>query len=306
MNICVNNNCWFTNVGEAFIDLGLKAIIKNISKNNDIHYSSVSPMTKYYLPNIAKEHAIFNGNLYKPDLFLLAGMYATKETFMEKSIWETYETAKRIVANGGKVGFVGLGGMYYDKKERDEVLKGLDKLQPLFIITRDRKTYDLYKDYFECKKGLDCAFWLKDDYDPRGLKCIEYEVSTFNRSYEPDEIASIEGMIHPWHMQFFLDDKKTCYLAKKNLFVSDGPYEYLTLYANAKKVYTDLVHATIPCLVYETPVKYWTIDDRRGAFESIDYISKDEEGFLYINQKKLEEEKREIELYIETKIQSLL
>lgn len=32
MYICSNNNCWFTNIGEAFIDLGVKAIVHNLAK----------------------------------------------------------------------------------------------------------------------------------------------------------------------------------------------------------------------------------------------------------------------------------
>ncbi len=39
--------------------------------------------------------------------------------------------------------------------------------------------------------------------------------------------------------------------------IFDTPYDYLTVYANARMVYTDLVHTTIVYLMYETQVKYW-------------------------------------------------
>ena len=34
MYVVNNNNCWFTNVGEAFIDIGVKSIINNKYKNS--------------------------------------------------------------------------------------------------------------------------------------------------------------------------------------------------------------------------------------------------------------------------------
>lgn len=112
--------------------------------------------------------------------------------------------------------------------------------------------------------------------------------------------------VHPWHFQYTLDESKTRYLSKNNLFVSDSPYEYLTLYANADKVYTDMVHATITSLVYGTPVKYYRIDNRRNAFESLSYIHKDEDGFLYVDKKLLDMEKRQIEDYVMNRMEQMI
>ena len=193
-----------------------------------------------------------------------------------------------------------------NEEERDKVLTGLDILKPLFVVTRDQATYDLYKDYFECKKGLDCAFWLNQDFQPNGIKHIDYDISTFNRSDEPDDIALKDIIIRPWHMPYNLNPTKTRYLSKSNLFVSDSPYEYLTLYANASHVYTDLVHATIPCLLYNTPVKYWYVDKRSNAFESIKYLWKDENGFMFLDHKELYLEKIEIEKYIKKFITGMI
>lgn len=307
MHICSNNNCWFTNVGEAFIDLGVKAIVNNIAKKNEeIHYACVSPMSIMYLPESARVRAFRNDNFYEPDILFLAGMYATSRAFVDDGSSITYEYAKKIRKKGRQVAFIGVGGESYTAKERDDVLKGMELLRPLFIVTRDKKTYDLYSDYFECKKGLDCAFWLDDEYNPIGLRHEQYTVSTFNRSDEPVELSDREKYVHPWHFQYALDERKTRYLSKSNLFVSDSPYEYLTLYANADKVYTDMVHATIPSLVYGTLVKYYQIDDRRDAFESLSYIHKDNEKFLSIDKKLLAIEKRKIENYVLSKIEQII
>lgn len=299
MYICLNNNCWYTNVGEAFVDIGVKNIISNISKENDgMKYGCISPMTRFYLPNNSKEQAIKFEDFFSPDWLIFSGMCATAEFVDSNNIFKQFETALNIKKRGGKIGFIGLGGAFYNEEERDKVLIGLDMLKPSFIITRDQATYELYKEYFECKKGLDCAFWVNEDFQPNGIRHKKYEISTFNRSDEPKDISQKDGIIHPWHMPYDLNTSKTRYLSKKNLFISDSPYEYLTLYANASHVYTDLVHATIPCLLYKTPVKYWEIDKRRDAFESIMYLRKDDNGFMYLDCEKLTLEKKEIEEYI--------
>ena len=53
MYITNNNNCWYTNIGEAFIDIGVKNIFKNISKDNkNIIFNTISPMSKFYIGNM--------------------------------------------------------------------------------------------------------------------------------------------------------------------------------------------------------------------------------------------------------------
>lgn len=180
-----------------------------------------------------------------------------------------------------------------------------NELHPAIVMTRDKKTYDMYKDYVDCERGIDCAFWVIDDFNPQGMNHRDYTISTFNRSREPEEIAEIPGVVHPWHMQFSLNWNYTDFLRKENLFISDNPYDYLTLYANATRCYTDLVHAVIPCLAYGTPVKYWKVDNRRDTFESLDFLTVDSSGFMHIDSEILNKEKRRIEEYLYTRIKLL-
>ena len=84
--------------------------------------------------------------------------------------------------------------------------------------------------------------------------------------------------------------------------VSDSPYDYIMWYANADRVYTDLVHATIICLEYGTPVKYFPIDYRRDAFESIPFVGKDDDVFLRIDQAAFGKKKKFIENYVLNKL----
>ena len=76
--------------------------------------------------------------------------------------------------------------------------------------------------------------------------------------------------------------------------VSDTPYDYLTLYANARMVYTDLVHATIVSLMYGTPVRYYYVDERSQAFYSLKGL-KETNHILTIDQEVLAARRKEIE-----------
>ena len=307
MYVVNNNNCWFTNVGEAFIDIGVKSIINNIAaKHSEIKFAAISPMSNYYLNAIGyrenKKYNAFDPTQWLvPDVCIFAGMYGTAK-FADS---HTLEIARNIKRAGGKIAFLGFGAEQYDDKERNVVIKVLEELKPLLLVTRDEKTYMLYKDYVDCIKGLDCAFWVNDDYMPVNMKSKKYVVSTFNRSDETDDVACMDNLIHPWHMQYSLDNKKTRYLSKKNLMISDSPYEYLTLYANADRVYTDLVHATVASLAYGTPVKYYQIDERRDVFESLEYLKYDNEGFMSVDMDELNKEKIKIETYVCKKILGL-
>ena len=152
MYVVNNNNCWFTNVGEAFIDIGVKSIINNIAaKHSEIKFAAISPMSNYYLNAIGyrenKKYNAFDPTQWLvPDVCIFAGMYGTAK-FADS---HTLEIARNIKRTGGKIAFLGFGAEQYDDKERNVVIKVLEELKPLLLVTRDEKTYMLYKDYVDC------------------------------------------------------------------------------------------------------------------------------------------------------------
>ena len=48
MKVTYFNNCWFTNVGEGFIDLGAYEIIKQVFGTN-VNIATVTDMTEWYI-----------------------------------------------------------------------------------------------------------------------------------------------------------------------------------------------------------------------------------------------------------------
>lgn len=309
-NVLYYNNCWMTNIGEAFIDIGACKLLNNIPGINVIANSS---MTEWYLQDFKRRvntGSLYNKisgitknkinlsncfklqDYYKPDYFILAGMFASEQ--LEKA--ETFEILNTFRERGTEIIFLGLGGEHYNDSEREFFSRLLERLSPKLVTTRDRKTYEAYKDVSECYDGIDCALWSREVYDPTAFPCAEYSCVTFNRLEEPSlaelNLENTSEVIRPIHSLYGTSPYSRC-LAKDRIFLSDSPVDYLTLYANAKAVYTDMVHATLVSLMYETPVKYFYFDHRSEVIYSLPICETD--GFLYLDMNKLTNKKLETE-----------
>ena len=302
MRILYYNNCWFTNVGEAFIDIGAMNLLKRIFPDSVIAcvsematlYGTSNPCNKELTlsDNDILEKIYDPNNFFEADYLVFPGMFACKD-FVNGC--KAKVMADQMKANGTKIIFLGLGGETYDYDEVESCKKYFDAIQPALIITRDNVTYENYKDVASCIKGLDCAFWVNDTFEPKGFSKKKYDVVTFNRSKEPEQFKNWElPVIRPWHMQY---QYKKDYFANGRM-ISDTPYDYLTIYANANRVYTDLVHATIPSLIYGIPVRYWYIDKRSYAFEAVNKLEQTEGGWLSVRFEDIDSQKKDIQMSI--------
>lgn len=294
------NNCWFTNVGEAFIDVGGIELIRQIL-GEDIQLACISAMTDYYCRNAPRRNTsrFFKSsanldlsstfklsNHLNADYVILPGMVGTQEYLAAPS----RKMVDTLVEKGCRPIFLGLGCDKYDEKEADALRRYFEDIKPALITSRDNETFEIFKDVAPCVKGIDCALWSVDKFDPRGFVDKSYEVITFNRTIEPQELHSHQSnVVRPWHMQYSYryEDYHDSGL------ISDTPMDYLTLYANAKRVYTDLVHATIVSLMYGTPVKYWRTDKRCQAFYALDDLQ-DNGGWLSTSEDILQKQKARI------------
>jgi len=296
MRILYYNNCWFDNVGEAFIDIGCMHLIRQIF--HDPQLVCVSNMNKWYMDAVCRREKIpyLSQNAgkrfhmldhYKGDYLILAGMFGS-DAFLRSP---NSEEIVKLVEKGTKIIFLGLGQSSYSEEETDNFKRYLEKLKPIVVMTRDNDTYEHFKDCCPSVKGLDCAFWINEVYDPRNAYSEKYNVIAYNRSQEPEELKSISHAVHAWHMNWHM----TSCDFKDNFFMSDTPYDYLTLYANADRVYTDLVHATIASLQYERHVKFNRVDNRGAAIDALEKIQVDDNDFCFIKNEDLKAQTDEIE-----------
>lgn len=296
MRILYNNNCWFINVGEAFIDIGCMHLIRKIFRNAQL--VNVSNMNRLYIDSICKREGIPNPysdeekmfrmfDYYNGEYFIFAGMYAS-DTFLNAYV---SKGIAKLSKKGVKIIILGLGQEKYTEKETDNFKRYLDEIKPMVIMTRDKITYDHFQDCCPIVDGIDCAFWINEVYDPRNAFNQEYNVITYNRSKEPEELKDVPNVVHAYHMNYGASSRSFKY----KFFMSDTPYDYLTLYANAHRVYTDLVHATIAALQYERRVQFCRVDNRGFAIDALDLLQHDSDNFIFIKNEDLEMQKKKVE-----------
>jgi hypothetical protein len=118
-----------------------------------------------------------------------------------------------------------------------------------------------HKDVF---LGMDCAFFANDFFKPPQLALDPFVASNFDMGEEPDFIKGFPHVVRTNHRAIGPVHEKI--FARKNMMISDVPTDYLTVYANAKEVYSDRVHACVVSLAYGTPVRFYYKTPRSGLF----------------------------------------
>lgn len=316
MRILYYNNCWFTNVGEAFIDIGAMELLRQAVPDGRI--ANISNMSSYYVegilrtktnrlkrrfagrPGFAPNHSIYSAARdFEADVVVIAGMCATREFLAAGSCAMIRELAKR----GIRVVLIGLGGTEYSQDEYAAFRDFLDDVNVAGIISRDPKTWETYQnDVPFCFSGIDCAFWVPDAFDPRGFARHDYDIVSFCRSQEPKIFQDWHrDIIRPYHFQYQV---KLSHL-RKDMLISDSPYDYLTVYANAYEVHTDLVHGAIAGLAYGTPVKYYHDSLRSQVFQVFDELATDTEGFMRIAEFHREQKKSQMLQHVRMILESI-
>ena len=316
-----------TNIGNFFIDLGSQYIFTKIDKNLDMKYLSGFPRLLFEKPtnqakvikwfkklydftlnrilkkswtneiknyvissieninmkNINYENFLDLSKYIETDYLVFSGCVLTKPELSRFG-----KTLMNLKNNGAKIIFNGVGGGTYIDSEIYFVSKFLEKLDPYALITRDDITYRNYGNYSKHSySGLDCAFFLSDFYKPSKIN-LDYVVYNFDKTPEP--IIKQEKTIIRLHHSYFPEINKT-FLEKPNTLISDNPYECLDIYANAKMVYSDRVHACVPSICFNVPCQFHYETPRASLFERVG-INLDEKPLNPDKQKiKAEKEK---------------
>lgn len=298
MSILYYDNCSFTNVGQAFINIGAKQIINTIFPGEQI--INVSRMNTYYIDKtishifdktcppqkIGKHLQMWNYVGEDAKCLVLSGLLVA-----DLSLVENGDFMRNIRKRGIPIIFLGLGQAYYTKDETENFLRFLSEIEPFLIVSRDKAVYENFKNYFYTIDGIDSAFWCKDGYDPSSCSSVKkYDMVSYNRTPEPTDLQTVNEIVRAYHFQYGFRKKHI----KDNLLISDSPYDYMTMYACCENVYTDLVHATIISLQYGKHVRFDRTDNRGLAVDALDELKKDEKGMLYIDSKDLENQKHKV------------
>jgi len=297
LKILIHSGDYVPNVGNAFVQNGAKYIVNHATGHScELFYSTAQPYWFYLNRHIEPKQPTFfedavnrglrrlgleRATLPEPkrpndhvpdsqifsvmeharyDLLIVPGM-----TICSEYIRVNGRAVLQAVRNGAKVLFLGAGGEFYDKNENVEFLNFLDAVQPIGIRTRDVGTYEMLKDWHkDVCLGMDCAFFANDFFKPPQLAIDPYIASNFDMGEEPEFINAFPHVVRTNHRAVGPVHEKI--FARRNMMISDVPTDYLTVYANAKEVYSDRVHACVVSLAYGTPVRFYYKTPRSGLF----------------------------------------
>lgn len=293
---------WPTNIGNAFIDLGIHCSIEMALPNSKIYSASNAVSWIFHTYNRRKTNFLDLRSIIETDFIVFGGSMLNIAWFKEYSgVFE-----KQIKKNSNII-LYGVGGNSYSDEEIDTVRKYLKKLDIFAFISRDRNAFENYHDLAQYSyDGIDCAFFLNDAFTPAKLDLPEYVVFNFDSKAEP-ELQVKERIIRthhsPWRFsssQIFSNyDLRTFFgnisshqtsIVKKRDMLSDLPDDYLNLYANCKATYTDRVHACVATLIFGNRARLYSESKRALLFDRIG-LSSIRNELVSLDTGKIEEEK---------------
>jgi len=172
---------------------------------------------------------------------------------------------------GSKIVFLGGGAVQYTDDEAKFVGEFLKEVEPYAIVTRDSWSFNRYGSFARHSyNGIDAGFFVGDAVSAKDVKLDlpKYVIFTFDKIPEP-KIDTELMVIRLHHASGIFTDLGSLMTAKPNTFVSDSPYDYLLLYANAEEVHTDRVHSCVAACAYEKPCRLYLKSSRVRLFERI-------------------------------------
>lgn len=293
---------WTTNIGNGFIDKGSKAQLSKSFPDADIvetsaynNWAADKRDQKILSSGDQLSRSVHLSKYIDADVAVLSGCVLSPLHLsrFKKAFTHLRDSNIPLI-------IMGAGGGDYTKKTQKEVRDQFNKINPHGLLTRDTEAYNAYSNLVnQSYDGIDSAFFISDWYTPPSSKS-EFDVITFDKRPEP-EIETDNEVVRADHFPFerphttFLNKVKknrnqSRFFKKENTYVSDTLEDYLFLYANAKKVYSDRVHACVPTLTYGNKARFWHETPRDGLFEKV--MNKDYKSSpVSLDLEKLEEKK---------------
>ena len=180
---------YFNNIGNAFIDFGAEETIKSaISSQDSIVKVSQCP---FFASSMNRSFALKESKILHWLWVKLMSKYASRlqdrayATISSKQVFNLLDIAVldyliipgcvltvpfikifgdvvlRCARRGIRVIYLGASGNFYTEYEINYVKKYLEQLKPLALMSRDYKTYKLYKDYASMSyNGIDNVFFV--------------------------------------------------------------------------------------------------------------------------------------------------
>ena len=219
---------WSPNIGNAFVDMGIKHQLELATKNHKIiGISNTNSFLKARYSNkgvyrFFKNKSVQDRNfdlrtVIDSDIVALGGALLNINWMRSND-----SLIKHLINNQKKVIIIGGGGgNTYNKVQKDYLAAILERLNLIGMITRDEQTYESYNKYADiCYNGIDSAFFIDDVFSPAKIHYPSYVLSVFDFLKEPKEIRRFENVIR-------LDHNSAAVIGLNDLL--RNPYRILSL-----------------------------------------------------------------------------
>jgi hypothetical protein len=297
---------WPTNIGNAFIDFGIRYLIKKTMPNSKVYFASNATSWIYHTYSKPKRNINFLNleGIIKADYYVFGGAMLNLDWFRSH-----YGLFHDLVKNKSKIIMLGVGGGdTYPDNEIEAVREYIEKLNMFILISRDKKAFASYQDLAEYSyDGVDCAFFLNDAFTHAKLDLPEYVVFTFDKMTEPN--IEIEEKIIRTHHELWKFSSNPFFsiygyekflwniihhqtnIIKKNDMLSDLPDDYLNLYANCKATYSDRIHACVATLAFGNSARLYSKSVRSLLLDRVG-LSSIRDNLVSLDRGKIEKEKK--------------
>jgi hypothetical protein len=303
MIIGLYTSVFFNNIGNAFIDLGAEQQIKaslpdgaqlvklsqcanfsaSLGRLFDIKYNPIinwiwaGKLQKFInrhhdsaYTGVSTEDVFSPFRICEYDYIIIPGCVLTLSFF--KLFGKVLEEK---VIEGSKLIFWAASGNYYSASEIRYVKEWLNRLKPYAISFRDSMAFEYYSQYSNnIYNGIDNVFFvnLLDIPLTRTTQSPYYVVnfdSRYNAKIKNEVLESIKGknVVMTDHEPY--PYRKIGRLAKQNVMCSDYPLDYLYIYRNTERTYSDRVHACIPTLSFGNEAQLFSDSPRISLFENV-------------------------------------
>jgi hypothetical protein len=252
---------WPTNIGNAVIGLGAMALLQTAVPESRV--INLSGMARWFFGDRYVHNALDVAGICRCDLAVFGGM-----SMCEEFVRVSGPTILQLRRRGVPVLLLGAGARAYDAQERKLFASFLAEVKPVGVIARDRATHEAYADVVQpCLAGIDCGFFVSLAYQPVRVEYPPYVALNFDSTRIPNLDVDGKEVIYTHHDCW--GPVPPARKSKPNTVISDLPYDYLTLYANAECVYSDRVHACVAALAYGRKAQLFHSTPRGGLFEAV-------------------------------------
>lgn len=305
MHVAYAGGFWSTNMGNSFFDLGCLHVLKKILPEAQVSFISEQPGNFWGVKPQNNEKAIDYIGSIEADYLVIAGPALGRGyiTLWEESLKRlTARGCKIVFISAGCIEYNAEEAQIvraFLKKYPHHALFTRDRYTYETFGDCFEISYD----------GICCAFFSNEYFEPYGLAVDPYVIYNFEKAFEPRfeknpgantpnrlEFDGIQWGYGPFRKKSLLQriyypenyEKsvgpykilRTMHAPQPSLkgiglykgpdmYLSDVPYDYLNLYANARAVFSDRVHTCVAALCFGSEAMLFSDTPRAKIFEQV-------------------------------------